>query len=58
MEASQRLQVRDTGVWRFEVGANYCPQGERAVLVGSRLSTDILAMIPASQNFWVATEGG
>ena len=57
MEASQRLQ---TEVQRLalDIGANYCPQGERAVLVGSRLSTDILAMIPASQNFWVATEGG
>ena len=55
MEASQRLQ---TEVQRLalDIGANYCPQGERAVLVGSRLSTDILAMIPASQNFWVATE--
>ena len=57
MEASQRLQ---TEVQRLalDIGANYCPMGERAVLVGSRLSTDILAMIPASQNFWVATEGG
>ncbi|MCY3560601.1 MAG: ABC transporter substrate-binding protein [bacterium] len=56
-EASQRLQV-EIQERAFDVGANYCPQGERAVLVGSRLSTDILAMIPASQNFWVATEGG
>ena len=57
MEASQQLQ---TEVQRLalDIGANYCPMGERAVLVGSRLSTDILAMIPASQNFWVATEGG
>ncbi len=57
MDASQRLQ---TEVQRLalDVGANYCPQGERAVLIGSRLSTDILAMIPASQNFWVATESG
>ncbi len=55
MEASQRLQ---TEVQRLalDAGANYCPMGERAVLVGSRLSTDILAVIPASQNFWVATE--
>ncbi|MCY3926283.1 MAG: ABC transporter substrate-binding protein, partial [bacterium] len=54
-EASQRLQ---TEVQRLAlaVGANYCPMGERAVLVGSRLSPDILAMIPASQNIWVATE--
>ncbi len=57
MEASQRLQ---TEVQRLalDIGANYCPMGERAVLVGSRLSPDILAMIPASQNFWVATESG
>ena len=57
MEASQRLQ---TEVQRLalDIGANYCPMGERAVLVGSRLSTDILAMIPASQNFWVANESG
>ncbi|MCY3952176.1 MAG: ABC transporter substrate-binding protein, partial [bacterium] len=57
MDASQRLQ---TEVQRLalDIGANYCPMGERAVLVGSRLSTDILAMIPASQNFWVATESG
>ena len=57
MDASQRLQ---TEVQRLalDIGANYCPMGERAVLVGSRLSPDILAMIPASQNFWVATESG
>ena len=56
-EAAQPLQ---TEVQRlaFDIGANYCPMGERAVLVGSRLSTDILAMIPNSQNFWVATESG
>ncbi len=57
MEASQRLQSEVQRL-ALDIGANYCPQGERAVLVGSRLSTDILAMIPASQNFWVATEGG
>ena len=57
MEASQRLQ---TEVQRLalDIGANYCPMGERAVLVGSRLAIDILAVIPASQNFWVATESG
>ncbi|MYI55710.1 MAG: ABC transporter substrate-binding protein [Acidimicrobiia bacterium] len=57
MEASQRLQSEVQRL-ALDIGANYCPQGERAVLVGSRLSTDILAMIPASQNFWVATESG
>jgi len=57
MEASQRLQT-EVQQLALDIGANYCPMGERAVLVGSRLSTDILAMIPASQNFWVATEGG
>ncbi|MDE0654742.1 MAG: ABC transporter substrate-binding protein [bacterium] len=57
MAASQRLQSEVQRL-ALDIGANYCPQGERAVLVGSRLSTDILAMIPASQNFWVATESG
>ena len=57
MEASQRLQSEVQRL-ALDIGANYCPMGERAVLVGNRLSTDILAMIPASQNFWVATESG
>jgi peptide/nickel transport system substrate-binding protein len=57
LEEAQRLQ---TEVQRLalDVGANYCPMGERAVLIGSRIPADILTMIPASQNFWVATEGG
>ena len=57
MEVSQRLQSEVQRL-ALDIGANYCPMGERAVLVGSRLSPGILAVIPASQNFWVATDVG
>lgn len=56
LEASQRLQTEiQRAAW--EAGANYCPVGERTVLVGSRLPLDILQVIPASQNLWVAAAG-
>ncbi len=51
---SQRLQT-DIQRAAWEAGANYCPVGERAVLVGSRLPLDTLQVIPASQNLWIVT---
>ena len=52
-EASQRLQT-EVQALALDIGANYCPMGERAILVASRLPPEVLTMIPASENFWVA----
>ncbi len=56
-EAAQRLQT-EVQRMALDIGANYCPMGESAVLVGSRLSPDVLQMIPASENFWIGPAGG
>lgn len=56
MAESQRLQTA-IQLRAWEAGGNYCPVGERTVLVGSRLPLDILQVIPASQNLWVAAAG-
>ena len=55
LEASQRLQT-EVQALALDIGANYCPMGERAVLVASRLPPEVLTMIPASGNFWVAPD--
>ncbi len=57
LDEAQQLQTEVQSV-ALDKSANYCPTGERAVLVGSRLPADVLSMIPASQNFWIGKAEG